>query len=365
MRALAHSLRLFWAGLLLGSLAACSNAEPTAAFGSGGARGGSGPASRGGAAGGSTPSQAGSGGAAGSTARWVDEPTRLSETGLYGADGTTLAAGVEGYEPRFELWADGAEKSRYWRLPTGGKIDTTNPDFWQFPVGTQLWKEFRVEGKRIETRLVQRNVAGWKMVAFLWDAAGREATAVPEGRLNALGTQHDVPREADCRTCHLQQPGRVLGFSAFQLAKPAGGKGVDLTELNRRKLLEPAQLNVPTVLPGDATAQLALGVLHVNCGTCHNSHSVLPYRNLELFLSLAQQQVPDTAAYRSAVGMPSGSRPTPDTPALLIAPGHPEASALIYRMSQRGSNAQMPPLGSEVVDSAGIDAVTAWISGLK
>ncbi|HTA20346.1 MAG TPA: hypothetical protein VK989_13700, partial [Polyangia bacterium] len=49
---------------------------------------------------------------------------------------------------------------------------------------------------------------------------------------------------------------------------------------------------------------------------------------------------------------------------LRVDPGAPAMSALVARMSARGSKDQMPPLATEIVDPAGIAAVSAWIGGL-
>src|SRR5690606_34275934 len=88
-------------------------------------------------------------------------PKRLSETGLYrDIRKGELAEGVRFYVPRFELWTDGAEKRRWIALPPGTRIDTSDMEDWQFPVGTKLWKEFVRDGVRVETRLLQKTGPG-------------------------------------------------------------------------------------------------------------------------------------------------------------------------------------------------------------
>ena len=49
-----------------------------------------------------------------------------------------------------------------------------------------------------------------------------------------------------------------------------------------------------------------------------------------------------------------------------VVPGDPAHSALVVRMSTRatGLGRQMPPLATEVVDDAGVSAVSAWIAAL-
>src|SRR5262249_42540809 len=85
----------------------------------------------------------------------VTGPALLSQTGLYeDFAARRLASDLLAFEPRLSFWADGAEKSRWIRIPSGKKIDTSKMDQWVFPVGTQVFKEFRVGGKPIETRLL-------------------------------------------------------------------------------------------------------------------------------------------------------------------------------------------------------------------
>jgi hypothetical protein len=49
--------------------------------------------------------------------------------------------------------------------------------------------------------------------------------------------------------------------------------------------------------------------------------------------------------------------------ARIVGSGDPERSILFYRLSRRGP-AQMPPLGSVVVDESTVDLVRRWIESL-
>src|SRR5262249_5689943 len=82
-------------------------------------------------------------------------PQRLSEWPAY-ADlrSGRIAADALYFEPGYRLWSDGADKRRWVRLPPDSRIDTSDPDHWSLPVGTELWKEFSLGGVRLETRLV-------------------------------------------------------------------------------------------------------------------------------------------------------------------------------------------------------------------
>src|SRR6185503_1070151 len=78
------------------------------------------------------------------------------------------------------------------------------------------------------------------------------------------GTTHDVPTQSQCLTCHLGEPGRFLGLSTVQLSPPS----TFLATLSGANLLSAPV--APVTIPGDATTRAAMGVLHANCGHCHN-----------------------------------------------------------------------------------------------
>src|SRR5579884_3071952 len=81
------------------------------------------------------------------------EPVALACTNLYSSwTQLTVAPDVQPYAPGTTMWADGADSSRWIWLPPGSKIDTTDLNNWSLPVGTKIWQEFRLLGKRIETR---------------------------------------------------------------------------------------------------------------------------------------------------------------------------------------------------------------------
>lgn len=98
-------------------------------------------------------------------------------------------------------------------------------DEWAFPVGTNAWKEFRVGGKLVETRVLWKQKAeegadAWWMASYVWRADGSEAEVALDGVQSALGTTHDVPSQFDCEKCHTRHA--LIGVSATQLTKPGG-----------------------------------------------------------------------------------------------------------------------------------------------
>jgi hypothetical protein len=78
----------------------------------------------------------------------------------------------------------------------------------------------------------------------------------------------------------------------------------------------------------------------------------------------ADQRPEDTELYRTTIGAPL-PHVLPDGQTVAVVPGMPDASGLLGRMQIRDNGDwQMPPLGSEVVDSDGTALVRAWIAAL-
>ncbi len=289
-------------------------------------------------------------------------PTALSDTGLY-ADfaSRTLVPGVFAYTPRYPFWADSAEKARFLLLPAGSQIDTTNMDFWTFPIGTKVWKEFRVGGKLIETRLLWKRTDegsnGWWMAAYVWAADGSDATLAANGVVNALGTTHDVPSRQDCGQCHTNVGDVVIGVSAIQLS------GIPLNEL-----IAMNALTVPPAgafpVPGTGNVQDALGYLHGNCGHCHNDESGFAGQTpLRLRVSTTNLTPEDTPAYKTGIGLKTRHIMPPDVDTAIV-PGLPDKSQLYLRATSRGNSWAMPPLATKEVDPVGSVTLRDWILGL-
>jgi hypothetical protein len=295
-------------------------------------------------------------------------PRLLSETGLY-ADVTTLRLAPEliSFTPAYELWSDGAEKQRWLWLPEGASIDTSAADHWEFPVGTRVWKEFRRDGRRLETRLIARTGPGpdgYWMGAFVWDSAERDAVFREHGASNVAGTEHDVPPASRCAACHGGEPGRILGFSAVALDAPHAEPSLETLSAAGRlsRALLPTSSPEPSVSP---TARNALGYLHANCGHCH-SDTGLAYREVDLVLRRRfwEREPERSAVYRTTVAVRL-QRPEPGGSAWRVVPGSPEQSGLIRRMRSRDARSQMPPFASEHPDPGGLSLISAWIQELE
>lgn len=291
-------------------------------------------------------------------------PDRISRAGLCSDESlNTVAGDLRSFEPAYELWSDGADKRRWIRLPPDGRIDTSDMDSWMFPIGTQLWKEFSHGNRRLETRLLTRVASdpdGWVGVAYVWNAEQTEAVARSDGVENVLGTAHDVPSARACTACHGGRSHRILGFSAIQLSHaPVSTDDLTLRRLTDEGLLSDLPTS-PVRVPGNPTESQALGYLHSNCGSCHNSarptdaRFFKPPEDLDLWLQVASLSTPGvTTTYRTSIGS-------------YVVPGSPSASQLFRcadgsRRFRRG----MPPIATEILDAAGLRTLEQWIVGLR
>lgn len=287
-------------------------------------------------------------------------PPMLSATGLYeDIASRTLAAGVVEYVVQYELWSDGAEKRRFLSLPEGGVIDTGDPDRWRFPIGTRAWKEFHRDGVHVETRFLEKHEGGWTRIAYVWLEDGSDAVAVPEGLADARGTAHDVPSIDDCFNCHRGAGDELLGVSALQLADPSG---TDLLEsLAAEGRLSDVPASEPAV-PGVGVVQESLGYLHANCGHCHNDdHPLSEHRSMRLYLPVGIATPEESPVYLTAIG--TRANHTIEGTTTNIVAGDPDASQLFVRMRLRDENA-MPPVGTEIEDPTGVEAIRAFIAAL-
>lgn len=294
-----------------------------------------------------------------------------------------LERGVVPYAPRFELWADGADKQRHIFLPDGSKIDTSNPDRWTFPVGTRIYKTFSLDGKRLETRVLKKvaepaGIASWTYDAYAWSADQRTVTLVPDGAADVLGTQHNIPNKAECERCHDQTTLRaeptdiVNGFEAIQLNHD--GRGWTLARLIELDRLENVQGDAPNVtlentqVPGTRSDQAALGYLHANCGNCHTGET--PRGRLSLSLRVGDAELSDTAVYQAAASCKPLARWTgrvndlEEPYVFSVEPGSAATSGIVGRMTVLGSGEQMPPIARETSDDVGIAGVSRWIDEL-
>jgi mono/diheme cytochrome c family protein len=96
--------------------------------------------------------------------------------------------------------------------------------------------------------------------------------------------------------------------------------------------------------------------LQSNCAHCHvDAGGGNAQFNAEHTASLADMKLIDVAPVHHKFDLPD---------AKLVAPGHPERSVLLYRLSHRGRG-QMPQLATNMVDEKMVKAMEEWIRGLQ
>jgi hypothetical protein len=315
-------------------------------------------------------------------------PERIGQAGLFVTGSTTeLRPELLPFSPQYPLWSDGTTKRRWIALPPGSAIDATDPNAWEFPRGTRLYKEFSF-GRRVETRVIERLADGsWRYGTYVWTEDGRDAVRAPEDGIASLPVaeapsgRYAVPSEYDCRACHEGAAVPVLGFSALQLSPdrdplaPHADREnpTDLRALVARGLLRnlPPALSEspPRITAATPIERAALGYLHGNCGHCH----VAPAEDgasVPVDLLLAHDAAADGAASAAMVlgsllGASSRFRPTgAAAPPQVVVPGAAGQSLLTLRMRSRDPRVQMPPLGTFIPDPNALALIERWIDGL-
>lgn len=305
----------------------------------------------------------------------------LRDTGLYADwDSKNVDPAKIHFAPQYPLWTDGALKTRWMELPAGTFIDASNPDAWQFPVGTRFWKEFKF-ARRAETRFIEHTAEGWKYATYAWNDDESEAELAPErGIARSVvirdAVRHGIPSRSDCKSCHEGSPARILGFSTLQLsadrdpnaphAEPLSDDAVTLRTLVQRGLVRglPAHLadGTPRIAARTPTARAALGYLHGNCSYCHTLSGELASLKLSLQYSLAEP-FEHAPALATTLGQISKYVPSVwDAPGERVHAGDPDRSVLAFRMASRNPVAQMPPLGSRLVDEEAVALIRKWIA---
>lgn len=293
-----------------------------------------------------------------------DGPAKLSETGLFtDMAKRTLAPDVMPFEVRYPVWHDGAPSNRFVYLPPGAQIDTSYMDVWSFPAGTKAWKEFYKDGKLVETRYLEKRAEGadgWLKVSYLWDEAKQDGAAAPGGVKNALGTTHDVPDSETCTQCHNGAGDVIIGVSAIQSSKEAGG-GFLTTLASKNLLSHPPGKEFS--MPGDGLVEDVLGYLHGNCGHCHNDTNWLAkIRTLRYKVPVDVATPEETPTYKTNINALMNHITLETT--IGVVPGNPGKSQVYVRMGLRDDNG-MPNFDTKEVDTAAVTMMETWINGLK
>ena len=298
-------------------------------------------------------------------------PILLSNTGCTDPVDITLPySGLLPYDINAPFWSDGAQKERYIGLPNGTTITRNAEDDWEFPNGTVIVKNFRLNGNLVETRHLMRHPDGiWAGYTYEWNTQQTEATRVKGGKtIFSNGQDWIFPSESQCLECHTSSAGFALGPETAQLNRvftyPSTGRIANQLETIDHVLMFTAPLPAPVqslpllTSPTDSAADIAdraRAYLHTNCAQCHRPGGPTPSTmDLRYNTLFANTNTCDTTPLEGDLGI---------TNARLIAPGDAARSLIVTRASRRDSHG-MPPLGSNLIDITGVNLLAAWINGL-
>jgi putative heme-binding domain-containing protein len=259
-----------------------------------------------------------------------------------------------------------------------------------FPKEAVLAKTISMEFERgkpsskrhLETQILHFDGDNWFGYTYRWNDAQTDAELVPasgaERELDILDpdvpgghrkqTWH-FPSRGQCLICHNGWAGPVLGFSPEQLNRQ--GQIESLQKLNAVALAVGTGKGAPKTPAGgkirvgfqladpyDAKQDLARrarSYLDINCAHCHqNGAGGTATIDLRAEVALGATKANDVPPIQGTFNIDD---------ARLLAPGDPYRSVLYYRMSKTGPG-RMPHIGSDIVDSAGIEAVHEWIRSL-
>lgn len=318
-------------------------------------------------------------------------PPWLSQTSLYDdIANKRVAPHNRPFVPQYPLWSDGAKKSRWIYLPPESVIHTENPNRWRFPVGTVFWKEFRHQGRRVETRIMKKvapdpSIESWVMGAYQWRRDESDASLVePTGVTDAAATKfpevtHDIPSKEDCTFCHDRGGDPILGFDALQLStrrdppaphrEPLTDEHLTLADLMEQSRLSHPPREQPWVRARSRSARAAIGYLHGNCGSCHNPKGAAAATGWFTRYDLHADAPPEVPAVASGVNELTQFFEVPGrtlgVDSFRLEGGSPKTSAVFFRMSRRDPQLQMPPIATKVQDRAALALLEQWIEQLS
>jgi uncharacterized repeat protein (TIGR03806 family) len=347
-----------------------------------------------------------------------EAPAKLSDWHLVVVDGTTLQldAALVPYDLNTALFSDYAFKQRAIYVPKGKLVSYRTTDALDFPPGTALVKTFyfpkatdtapdvlevgqkaqTVQGTRIdlgayrlvETRILVRKADGtWAGIPYVWDDDQKDATFTPQGKRIDMELVPDagapqkfiyaVPNTQTCEQCH------AAATNGSGSSPPIGPKAANLNKdydygggvvENQLAHLEGLHLLAGFTGVGDAPAiadwrdtartleARAKSYLDVNCAHCHNAKGYASQSGLLLTHDNVGSDAADTwGVCKLPLAYVGTGEPgyTYD-----IAPGSPETSILLYRMSHVGAGQTMPVVGRQTNHVEAISMVGDWIRQL-
>jgi uncharacterized repeat protein (TIGR03806 family) len=284
--------------------------------------------------------------------------------------------------------------------------------------------------KWVETRFLVKQQNEWVGYSYAWNdeqtdaelvggtGADREySLRVPRSREHPDGQQKQVwhyPSRVECMVCHSRAANYVLGLTEVQMnkdhdyggtidnqlrvleslgmlkvdyrgetigamkeeLKAAGKEDKEIDRIIDERTKSSGQRQSPgdTVMlsrapeeyrklvdPYDSKQSLEARVksyLHANCAHCHvEAGGGNAQMELEFVTPLAKMRLIDAPPVHQKFDIEE---------ARLVAPGHPERSVLLHRVSHRGPNSGgMPQVGTNLVDEQAVKMLREWIASLE
>jgi uncharacterized repeat protein (TIGR03806 family) len=273
----------------------------------------------------------------------------------------------------------------------------------------------------VETRFLTRQDGEWYGYSYLWNDEQNEAYLVERGGKDveySIRTSDGerkqkwhYPSRAECMVCHSRAANFVLGLSELQMNREQDYGGIrdnqlrvlehlgvlrvdfakdvkdSLRDRYKKKGLDEKLINEVMSRQSPASGQRAAAnssmlsfnpehgqkladpydrkadldlrarsYLHANCSQCHvEAGGGNAQMELELTTTRDKMRVIDVKPVHHTFGL---------SDAKLIAPGHPERSVLLQRMSHRGEG-HMPPLATSIVDEPAMEMFREWVKEMK
>jgi uncharacterized repeat protein (TIGR03806 family) len=301
-------------------------------------------------------------------------PSLLSQTGAFKDTSQLIPSdGLIPYELNVAFWSDGAHKLRWMSLPDA-KIGYAPRGEWTFPAGTVFVKHFELatnesqplQRRRLETRLLVRSADGSVYGAtYKWRADNSDADLLPTNLTENITIHTSTgdrtqawyyPSREDCRTCHTDRAGGVLGVKTRQFNRNVirtwNGLGLFDPAPTEASLFSLQFLASPDE-PNRSLADRARSYLDVDCANCHRPGGTVAYFDARFDTPLEKQGLID-----GPVLIDEGI-----DHARIIAPNDRWRS-ILYMRANTVEAIKMPPLAQQTVDHAGMALLRQWIESL-
>jgi mono/diheme cytochrome c family protein len=210
----------------------------------------------------------------------------------------------------------------------------------------------------------------WSAYTYIWNETQDDAVLAPkDGTQIALADRNwPVPSRSDCLACHSRAANFALSLTPAQLNREvASGDGPrnQLAAFLARGILRadpdaPRPADTPRLVdpysPEAPLQERVRAYFATNCAHCH-----IPNGGGNSTMDLTPWAAPDKQHLIDAVPE-HGNFGLSD--ARLISPGNRAPSVLPTRMALRGAPGQMPPLGTALPDTAGVQLLSEWLQSL-